>query len=159
MKAQSLCSKVVCAHSVELYGSTTAVATWTKSQLEQTNQLIHIRVKSFKDHLRSWVDAELKFRLLAIVDRQPLHQKRSEAGPGAATEGVEDQEALEAGAVVRQLPDPVQHQVDDLLAHGVVPPGVVVRSVLLPGDQLLGVEQLTVCAGPDDFSSHGFCIF
>ena len=94
MKAQSLCSKVVCAHSVELYGSTTAVATWTKSQLGKTNQLIHIRVKSFKDHLRSWVDAELQLRLLAVVDGQALHQKRGETRASAATEGVEDQETL-----------------------------------------------------------------
>ena len=66
---------------------------------------------------------------------------------------MEDEEALQAGAVVRQLPDPVQHQVDDLLAHGVVPSRVVVRRVLLPRNQLLWVEQLAVCAGPGDLSS------
>ena len=55
---------------------------------------------------------------------------------------------LEASAVVCQLADPVQHQVDDLLADGVVPTSVVVRRVLLAGHQLLGVEQLAVGASP-----------
>ena len=39
---------------------------------------------------------------------------------------------------------PVQHNVDDLLADGVVAAGVVVGCVLLPSDQLLGVEELAV---------------
>ena len=56
---------------------------------------------------------------------------------------------LEASAVVCQLADPVQHQVDDLLADGVVPTSVVVRRVLLAGHQLLGVEQLAVGASPE----------
>ena len=57
---------------------------------------------------------------------------------------MEDEETLEPSAHVRQLPHPVQHQVHDLLADGVVAPGVVVGGVLLARDQLLGVEQLTV---------------
>ena len=55
---------------------------------------------------------------------------------------------MEAGAGVDKLPDPVEHQVDDLLADGVVAPSVVVGGVLLAGDQLLGVEQLPVRAKP-----------
>jgi hypothetical protein len=53
---------------------------------------------------------------------------------------------LETSAVVRELADAVQTQVDDLLADGVVATGVVVRRILLAGDQLLGVEQLAVRA-------------
>ena len=62
---------------------------------------------------------------------------------------MEDQEALQPCALVGQLADPVQDQVDDLLADGVVAAGVVVGGVLLAGDQLLGVEQLAVGAGAD----------
>ena len=69
---------------------------------------------------------------------------------------MEDQESLKPSAVVRQLPDSVQHKVDDLLADGVVPPGVVVGRILLPGDQLFRVEQLAVCAGPDG-GALAFC--
>ena len=43
-----------------------------------------------------------------------------------------------------QFASPVQHQVNDLLADGVVATGVVVGSVLLPSDQLLRVEELAV---------------
>ena len=100
-------------------------------------------------HLRSWVDGELQLGLLAVVHRQTLQEQGSEAGAGAATEGMEDEEALQAGALVGQLADPVQDEVDDLLADGVVAAGVAVGGVLLAGDQLLGVEELAVGPGSD----------
>jgi hypothetical protein len=62
---------------------------------------------------------------------------------------VEDQEALETRALVSQLADAVEAQVDDLLTNGVVATGVVVGGILLAGDQLLGVEQLAVRASAD----------
>merc|ERR1719491_949568 len=68
---------------------------------------------------------------------------------GATTNDVEHEEALEAGAVVRQLANAVEDQVDDLLADGVVAAGVVVGRILLAGDQLLWVVQLAVGAGAD----------
>uniref|UniRef100_A0AAG5DK92 Secreted protein n=1 Tax=Anopheles atroparvus TaxID=41427 RepID=A0AAG5DK92_ANOAO len=86
-------------------------------------------------------------RLDHSLDREALHQQRGEAGTGAAAERVEDQEALQPGALVCQFADAVQHQVDDLLADGVMAARVVVRRVLLASDQLLRVEQLAVCAG------------
>jgi len=46
------------------------------------------------------VDGELEFTLLAEVNREPLHEEGGEPGSGAATEGVEDEEALQAGALV-----------------------------------------------------------
>merc|ERR550525_565639 len=70
-----------------------------------------------------------------------------EAGAGTATEGGEDEESLEPSANISQLPDPVQHQVHDLLPDGVVAPGVVVGGVLLAGDKLLGGEELPVDPG------------
>ena len=91
--------------------------------------------------------------LLTVVHRESLHKKRSEARASAATKGMEDEESLEPGALVRQLPHPVQHQVDDLLADGVVTPRVVVGGVLLAGHQLLGVEQLAVRSS-SDFVDH-----
>ena len=60
---------------------------------------------------------------------------------------MEDEEALKALAVLRQATDPVQHEVDHLLANGVVTSGVVVGGVLLAGHQLIGMEQLTVGSG------------
>ena len=60
---------------------------------------------------------------------------------------MEDEESLHPGALVCQLPEAVQNQVDDLLADCIMPPGIVVRSILLAGYQLLWVEQLAVCSG------------
>jgi hypothetical protein len=67
---------------------------------------------------------------------------------------VEDHEALETSAVVRKLADAVKHEVNNLLADGVVATGVVVGGVLLAGDELLGVEELAVGAGAD-LVDHG----
>ena len=60
---------------------------------------------------------------------------------------MEDEESLETGALIGQLPDSVKDDINNLLADGVVAAGVVVGSVLLAGDQLLRVEQLSVGSG------------
>ena len=57
---------------------------------------------------------------------------------------MEDEESLEPGAHVRQLPDSVQYEVHDLFPDGVVAPGVVVGGVLLASNKLLGMEQLAI---------------
>ena len=93
------------------------------------------------------VDGELELGLLAVVDAQALHEQRREAGASAAAERVKDQEALETSALVGELANTVQDEVDDLLADGVVATGVVVRSVLFTGDELLRVEELSVGTG------------
>merc|ERR1711871_1155858 len=105
-------------------------------------------------HLGRGVHDEAELGLAAVVDGQALTQQGAQAGAGATTNGVEDEETLEARAVVGQLPDAVEHQVNDLLAHGVVATSVVVGSVFLAGDQLLGVVQLAVGASAD-LVDHG----
>ena len=67
---------------------------------------------------------------------------------------MEDEESLQAGALLRLLPQPLEHEVDDLLADGVVASCVVVRRVLLPGHQLLGVEERAINSRPG-FVDHG----
>jgi hypothetical protein len=99
--------------------------------------------------LRRRRDAERELRLAAVVDGEALEDQRAEAGARAAARGVEGEEALEARAVVRELADAVEDEVDDLLADGVVPASVVVRGVLLAGDDLLRVVQLAVRARAD----------
>jgi len=56
---------------------------------------------------------------------------------------------LKSGAHIGNLANAVEDQVDDLLSDGVVTASVVVGSILLAADQLLGVEQLAVGAGSD----------
>merc|ERR1711981_1333806 len=61
------------------------------------------------------VDGEAKLGLLAMVDGEPLKKERSETGAGTTTDGVEDEEALETGALVSKFPDSVEAEVDDFL--------------------------------------------
>merc|ERR1719300_2256632 len=76
-----------------------------------------------------------------VVDGLIVHH---EGTVGVLKGSVEDEESLEPGALVRQLPDPVQDQVDHLLADGVVASCVVVRRILLAVDQLLRVVESAV---------------
>ena len=94
--------------------------------------------------LRGRVDAELEFALLAIVDRETLHQQSTKARAGAAAERVEDQKALETTAVIGNTANLIQHLVDQLLADGVMAARVVVGGILLAGNHVLGVEKATV---------------
>ena len=89
-----------------------------------------------RGHLGGWIDGELQLRPLAIVHREALHQQGSEPRSSSSSERVEDQESLESSAGLRELPNSVKNQVHDLLADGVVTPGVVVGGVLLARDQL-----------------------
>mmetsp|Transcript_2838 Transcript_2838/g.6222 ORF Transcript_2838/g.6222 Transcript_2838/m.6222 type:complete len:325 (-) Transcript_2838:54-1028(-) len=95
------------------------------------------------------VHSEAQLGLLAVVDGQTLQQQRAQTRASTTTNSVEDQEALQTSAVISQLADAVQGQIDNLLADGVVATGEVVGSILLAGDQLLRVEQLTVGASAD----------
>ena len=104
--------------------------------------------------LRGWADGEAELGLAAVVHREALEEEAAQAGAGAAAGGVEDEEALQAGAVVGELADAVEDGVDDLLSDGVVAAGVVVGGVLLAGDDLLGMVELAVGAGPD-LVAHG----
>jgi len=99
--------------------------------------------------LRSRVNAELELALLAIVDRQTLHQQSTEAGTGTAAKGVEDQETLKSGAVVGNVSNLVQHLINKLLSHCVMATSVVVGRVLLAGNHLFGMKESTVGTGTD----------
>merc|ERR1712110_375714 len=103
-----------------------------------------VRLDNSGGHLRSRVDRKFKLGLLSVVNGQTLHQEGGKSGASAATEGVEEEEALEPGTLVSQFPDSVQNQIHDLLANGVVAPGVVVGGVLLAIDQLLRMIELAV---------------
>ena len=117
-----------------------------------------VRLNDGGSDLRSRVDAELQLALLAVVHRQALHEQGTKARSGTAPEGVEDQETLQSGAVVGHTSDLVQDLINQLLADRVVSASVVVRSILLPGDHLLRVEQTPICTGPDLIDDIGLKI-
>merc|ERR1711953_404743 len=95
-------------------------------------------------NLRSRVDGKLKLGLLAVVNGKTLHHQGSKSRAGSSSKGMEEKKSLKSRTLVSQLPDSVQNQIHDLLANGVVAPGVVVGGVLLAIDQLLGMIELTV---------------
>ena len=97
----------------------------------------------------SRVDSELQFRLLTIVGTETFHQQRGESGSRASAEAVEYQEALETSALIGQLADAVEYQIDDFFANGVVATSVVVGSIFLTSDELFWVKQLTVGSSAD----------
>ena len=70
--------------------------------------------------LRGGVYTELELRLLAVVVSKTLHEESAEARAGTTAERVEDEEALQTRAVVRQTTDFVHDGVNQLLADGVV---------------------------------------
>ena len=119
--------------------------------LEQRVRREHrvVRLDDGRRDLRRRVHREAELGLLAVVDRQALEQQGAEPGAGPAADGVEDEEALQAGAVVGELADAVEREVNNLLADGVVPAGEVVGRVLFPRDELLRVEELAVGARAD----------
>ena len=108
-----------------------------------------VRLDNRSCDLRSRIDAELELALLAILDRETLHQQGTEARSSTTTKGVEDEEALKAGAVVCNAANLVEHLIDEFLSDGVVTTSVVVGCILLARDHVLGVEESAVCAGSD----------
>ena len=88
------------------------------------------------------------------LKNRKVEANSTKTGTGTTTDGVEDEESLKTGAVISQLSEAVQAQVDDLLTDGVVTTGEVVGGILLTGDQLFRVEELTVGTGTD-LVDHG----
>ncbi len=94
--------------------------------------------------LGSRVDGKFQLRLLAIVDRKAFHQQGSETRASTTTKGMEDEESLKASALVRELADTIQHQVNNFLSNGVVSTSIVIGSIFFASNKLLRVEQLPV---------------
>ena len=105
--------------------------------------------------LRSWVDTELQLDFLSEVNGQTLHEKSTESRTSSTTKGVENEETLETRAVVGNLANFVQNLVNQLLSDGVVTTGVVVGSILLSSDHLLGVENTSVGTSTDFIDDVG----
>jgi len=104
------------------------------------------------------VDGESELGFLTVIDGESLEEERSESGSGTSTDGVEDEETLETSALIGELSDSVEAEIDDLTSDGVVTSGEVVGGILLSGDELLGVEELSVGSGSDLIDNGGLKI-
>merc|ERR1712106_81476 len=107
-----------------------------------------VRLNHSSCNLWCRVNSKLKLGLLSIIHRESLHEQRGKARASSSSERVENEESLKSCAVVSKLPYSLQDQIHNLLANGVVPPGIVVSCVFLARDQLLRVEHLPVGSSP-----------
>jgi hypothetical protein len=108
-----------------------------------------VRLNDGGGGLGSGIDAELELALLAVVDGEALHEKSTETRAGTTAKGVEDEETLEANAVVGNAANLVEDALDELLSDSVVTTSIVVGSILLASNHQLGVEEVAVGAGAD----------
>ena len=99
--------------------------------------------------LWGWVDGESELGFLTVIDGESLEEKGSESGSGSSSNGVEDKETLETSALIGELSDSIEAEIDDLLSDGVMSSGEVVGGILLTGDELLWMEELSVGSGSD----------
>ena len=60
--------------------------------------------------------------------------------------------------MISQFSNSVEDEVDDFFTNGVVTTGVVIGGVFFAGDQLFGVEKLSVGSGADLVNDGGFQI-
>ena len=97
--------------------------------------------------LWGWVDGETELGLLTVIDGKSLEEERSETGSGTSTDGVEDEETLETSALIGELSDSVEAEINDFLTNGVMSSGEVVGSIFFTGDELLWMEELSVGTG------------
>ena len=68
---------------------------------------------------------------------------------------MEDQESLEASAVISQLANSIKDEVHNLFADGVMSSSVVISGVLFPTDHLFGMKELAIGASPHLIDDRG----
>lgn len=76
-----------------------------------------VRLNNRCRHLWRWVHSETQLGLFPIVDRKSLKEERSKTRSSASTNSVEDEESLETGTVISELPDTVQAQINNFLPN------------------------------------------
>ena len=79
--------------------------------------------------LWGWVDGETELGFLTVIDGKSLEEERSESRSGTSTNGVEDEETLKTCALIGELSDSVEAEINDFLTNGVMASGEVVGSI------------------------------
>jgi len=100
-------------------------------------------------NLWGWVDCETELGFLTVVDGKSLEEERSKTGSGTTTDSVEDKETLETSALIGELSDSVEAEINDFFTNGVMTSGEVVGGIFLSRDKLLWMEELSVGSGSD----------
>merc|ERR1712160_172351 len=97
-----------------------------------------VRLNDGGGDLRGGVDGESELGFLSVIDGESLEEEGSETGTGTATNGVEDEETLETSALIGELADSVEAEIDDLTSDGVMSTGEVVEGIVTTTDSLIG---------------------
>ena len=97
--------------------------------------------------LWGWVDGETELGFLTVIDGKSFEKEGSETRSSSSTDGVEDKETLESSALISELSDSIEAEIDDFLTNGVMSSGEVVGGIFLSGDELLWMEELSVGSG------------
>jgi len=108
--------------------------------------------------LRRGIYGETKLGLLSVINGKSLEEERTKTGSGTTTNGVEYEETLKTGTVIGQLSDSVKTEINDFLTNGVMSSGEIVSGIFLSGDQLFGVEKLSVSTSSNFIDNGGFQI-
>jgi hypothetical protein len=114
-----------------------------------------VRLNNGGGNLRRRIDGETELGLLTVIDGESLEEEGAETGSSSTTDGVEDEETLETSALISKLSDSVEAEIDDFLTNGVMSSGEVVGGIFLTGDELLGMEELSVGTGSDLIDNGG----
>jgi len=117
-----------------------------------------VRLNNSGGDLGRGVDGESELGFLSVIDGKSFKKERSESRSSSSSNGVEDKESLKSGTVISELSDSVKTEIDDFLSDGVMSSGEVVGGIFLSGDQLFGVEKLSVGSGSDFINDGGFKI-
>merc|ERR1719199_966130 len=118
-----------------------------------------VRLNHCCSNLRTGPNSEAQLGLLAVVDGEALQHEAAEARPSASTDSVIHHESLQAGAVVSEFTDAVEHQVDDFFPDDIMATREIVGSILLSSDKLLRVEELAVGSGSHLIDHSGLQIY
>jgi len=117
-----------------------------------------VRFNNSGGDLRGRIDGESDFGFFTIIDGESFQKERSESRSGSSSNRVEDTESLESGTLVGEFSDSIETEIDDFFSDGVVSSGEVIGGIFFSGDQLFGVEQLSVSSGSDFIDDGGFKI-
>jgi hypothetical protein len=98
--------------------------------------------------LRTRPNCERDLRFLTIVHRKTLKKKTTQSRTGSTSTCIENEKTLQTGAVISQLPDSIETDVNNLLANSVVSTSEIVSSILLSGNKLLRMEELAIGPSP-----------
>merc|ERR1712176_326368 len=88
-----------------------------------------IRLDDGRGDLRASPHREADLGFFTVIHRKPLQHETTEAGAGATTARIVDHEALQTGAIVRELADAVEYQVHDFFTDRIMPTCKVVSCI------------------------------